>query len=105
MVNTPKKELYRYYDQLEKMKCIRADIGFLKKCLLKNVLPKFIQINYSIMNDRTDILKRNAMRAWLISEIWFLYAKVTNMNLELYILHKEISCNLYNLYSFNSFKT
>lgn len=94
MAVTPKKELFKYYDQLKKLKFICADISFLKRCLKNKVFPNFMKIKYPTSNERIKRLKHNAMSAWLKSEIKYHHSRVTNINIELYAMHKNIVSDL-----------
>ena len=89
------KPLLNKFKQLKiQLHCIKADLFFLKKCKLNNVFPNFIKINCAVNNSRSDIVINKGKYIWLNMERKYLHTKLSNIELNLYYLHKQITCEL-----------
>ena len=67
------------------------DIIFLKRCLRKEIFPKFMKIEANVINQRSIKAVNAGKKFWLRSEIRWKYAKLNSLNLQHYQLYKKVS--------------
>jgi hypothetical protein len=87
------------YQQLKlKIRTIKQDLKFLKRCERNNVIPNFIDRNIccSIKNKRTILLLKKMKKMWLKLENSHLYSKLNKIEPVLYSLHLQLTRNLYS---------
>jgi hypothetical protein len=85
------------YQQLKlKIRTIKEDLKFLKKCEQHKIIPNFINQNLrcTIKNNRTEKLLFKAKKMWLKIEKSHLYSKLENIEPEHYSFHLRLTRNL-----------
>lgn len=96
------KPLLNKFKQLKlKLHSIKADLFFLKKCKENSVFPNFIKINCATTNSRTSEVVNKGKYTWLSLERKYLHSKLSNIELEMYSINKQIIGNM-NIYEYES---
>jgi len=96
-------KLNRLQKLKQKVRLISVDISFLKRCKKHKLFPNFIKVKTSVFNNVTKKVIHNAKINWLNLEIKSLYAKQTDLELQAYEMHLEITKSLNN-YDFMYFQ-
>ncbi|KAI4465998.1 dna-directed rna polymerases i ii and iii subunit rpabc2 [Holotrichia oblita] len=91
---TRSKDQNLYHKVSAKIRFISEDIGFLKTCKRFSVFPNFINVTVSNNCKSSDKVIRYAKEKWLRSEIEYLFAKRSKLEIQAYQLWKFLTLDL-----------